>query len=130
MRLFFASMMLGWAALASAQASAQTAFMEGHVFNQLTGVPLSGAAVRVVENVTVGPFPIVLASGVTDSNGFYQFEVDQFLGFPGIIEVTCATRTRALTGRGSASLREGVIRRDIYLHAGRRLARCRPPAAD
>jgi hypothetical protein len=45
MRLFFASITLGWAALASAQASAQTAFIEGHVFNKHTGVPLSGAAI-------------------------------------------------------------------------------------
>ncbi len=73
--------------LAPTLAAAQVAFVEGHVFNKRTGIPLKGAVVRVFENVTVGPLPIELASGVTDANGFYQFEVDQFLGFPAIIEV-------------------------------------------
>ena len=125
MRLLLASTALICVALAAGVASAQTAFIEGHVFNKLSGVPLRGAAVRVYETVTVGPFPVVLAAGTTDGNGFYQFAVDQFLGFPAIIEVTCAGPTRTFAGRGSALLREGVIRRDIYLGAGRRLTHCR-----
>lgn len=110
--------------LAPTLAAAQVAFVEGHVFNKRTGIPLKGAVVRVFENVTVGPLPIELASGVTDANGFYQFEVDQFLGFPAIIEVVCETATGQIGGRSSAILREGLIRRDLYLAARRRLTRC------
>lgn len=107
-------------------AAAQAAFVEGHVFNKRTGIPLSGAAVRVFENATAGPLPIELAAGITDANGFYQFEVDQFLGFPAIIEVVCATPAGEIRGGSSALLREGLIRRDVYLGAGRRLTRCQP----
>ena len=111
---------------ASSLASAQTVFIEGHVFNKRTGVPLSGAAVRVFENVTLGPLPVELAAGITDANGFYQFEVDEFLGFPAIIEVVCETATGEIRGGSSTLLREGPIRRDVYLEARRRLTRCQP----
>ena len=110
----------------STLASAQTAFVEGHVFNKRSGVPLPGAIVRVTENVTLGPIPIELASGVTDANGFYQFEINDFLGFPATIEVLCETATRQVRGGSSALLREGLIRRDIYLDTRRRSARCLP----
>ena len=111
---------------ASSLASAQTAFIEGHVFNKRTGVPLSGAAVRVFENVTLGPLPVELAAGITDTNGFYQFEVDEFLGFHAIIEVVCETATGEIRGESSTLLREGPIRRDVYLDARRHLTRCQP----
>ena len=110
----------------STLASAQTAFVEGHVFNKRSGVPLPGAIVRVTENVTLGPIPIELASGVTDANGFYQFEINDFLGFPATIEVLCVTAERQVRGGSSALLREGLIRRDIYLDTRRRSARCLP----
>ena len=125
MRLFLASTAFACVAFASGTASAQ-AFIEGHVFNKHTGVPLSGAVVRVFETVTSGPRPVELAAGITDANGFYQFEVDEFLGFPAVIEVRCATRKKALRGESSALLREGLIRRDVYLGATQRLTRCRP----
>jgi hypothetical protein len=112
--------------LTSAVASAQTAFVEGHVFNSRSGAPLPGATVVVVENITVGPLPIELASGVTDSNGFYQFQIDDFLGAPATIEVMCGTAKRRVRGGSSAVLRDGVIRRDIYLNVRRHLRRCRP----
>lgn len=111
---------------ASGLASAQTAFIEGHVFNKRTGAPLSGAAVRVFENVTLGPLPVQLAKGFTDANGFYQFVVDEFLGFPAIIEVICGTETGEIRGGSSTLLREGPIRRDVYLGASRRTTRCHP----
>jgi hypothetical protein len=111
-------------------AAAQAAFLEGHVFNKRTGVPLSGAMVRVVEDVTSGPLPVELGAGFTDANGFYQFTVEQFLGFPATIEVVCVTPTGILRGGSSALLREGPIRRDVYLGASRRLTRCQPPRAD
>ena len=110
----------------STLAFAQTAFVEGHVFNKRTGEPLPGATVRVTENVTAGPLPVELASGTTDANGFYQFEIDEFLGFPATIEVACETARREIRGKSSAVLREGLIRRDVYLGATRRTSRCRP----
>lgn len=126
MRFCFLSIAVAWMIVSSGLASAQTAFIEGHVFNKFTGVPLSGAVVRVLENITLGPLPIVLAVGVTDANGFYQFEVDEFLGAPATIEVVCGTRKGEIRGRSSAKLREGQIRRDVYLMGRRRLTRCEP----
>jgi hypothetical protein len=125
-RLCYVSVAFLGVIFASALASAQTAFVEGHVFNKRTGAPLSGAAVRVFENVTLGPLPIELAAGITDANGFYQFEVDEFLGFPATIEVVCGTATGEIRGGSSTLLREGPIRRDVYLGARRRLTRCQP----
>lgn len=126
MRLHFAFAAVASIFLASSTASAQSAFIEGHVFNKRTGIPLSGAVVRVFENVTAGPLPVELAAGTTDANGFYQFQVDDFLGFGAIIEVVCATPSAEIHGESSALLREGSIRRDIYLAARRRVTRCRP----
>jgi hypothetical protein len=126
MRLRWAFVAFVWALFASGLASAQTAFVEGHVFSKRGGIPLSGAAVRVFETVTLGPLPVELAAGITDTNGFYQFEVDQFLGFTAVIEVVCATSRGEIRGEGSALLRAGLIRRDIYLGSRRRLTRCDP----
>ena len=127
MRLCRMSLLICSAAtLWSASALAQTADIEGHVFNKRTGVPLSGALVRVFENVTLGPLPVLLAKGITDANGFYQFVVDEFLGSPAIIEVICGTATGEIRGGSSTLLREGLIRRDVYLGASRRLTRCHP----
>jgi len=126
LRLCYASAAFLVVISAASLASAQTAFIEGHVFNKGTGVPLSGAAVRVFENVTLGPLPVELAAGITDANGFYQFEVDEFLGFPAIFEVVCETATGEIRGGSSTLLREGSIRRDVYLEARRRLTRCQP----
>ena len=110
----------------STLAFAQTAFVEGHVFNKRTGEPLPGATVRVTENVTAGPLPVELATGTTDANGFYQFEIEEFLGFPATIEVSCETARRQIRGGSSAVLREGLIRRDVYMTTTRRISRCRP----
>ena len=126
MRLLFASAALAAALLLSSAAFAQTAFVEGHVFNKRTGVPLSGAVVRVFENVTLRPVPVELASGITDDNGFYQFEVEKFLGAPARIEVVCATPWGEVHGRSSARLREGLVRRDVYLGRWWYLTRCQP----
>ena len=104
--------------------SAQTAFVEGHVFNKRTGLPLPGATVRVTETVTVGPIPNELGAGTTDENGFYQFEIEDFLGFPANIDVECVKAKRVVLGRSTAVLRDGVIRRDIYLQTRRRTTRC------
>ncbi len=112
--------------LVSAEAGAQSAFVEGHVFNKKTGGPIAAAVVQVFENVTAGPIPIKLGEDVTDANGFYEIEVTEFLDFGADIEVTCTTDRGQFTGRGSAILRDDTIRRDIYLAAPRRLTRCSP----
>ena len=125
-RLYYASAVFVGVVFASGLASAQTAFIEGHIFNKRTGIPLSGAAVRVFEHVTFGPLPVELAAGFSDANGFYQFEIDQFLGSRATIEVVCGAATGEIRGGSSALLREGLIRRDIYLGASRKLTRCHP----
>jgi hypothetical protein len=125
-RLYYASAVFVGVVFASGLASAQTAFVEGHIFNKRTGIPLSGAAVHVFENVTMGLLPIELAAGISDANGFYQFEIDQFLGFAANIEVVCGTATGEIRGGSFTLLREGLFRRDIYLEASRRLTRCDP----
>ena len=68
---------------ASAEAAAQSAFVEGHVFNKKTGRPIAAAVVQIFENVTAGPIPIKLGEDVTDANGFYEIEVTEFLDFWG-----------------------------------------------
>ena len=125
-RLRIAPALFSLLVLTPGLAAAQAAFVEGHVFNKLTGVPLSGAEVRVFENVTAGPLPVELGAGPTDSNGFYQFTVEHFLGFPAFIEVFCSTPVGDIHGRSSAQLREGNVRRDVYLEVPRRLTRCQP----
>ncbi len=101
----------GVAILWSDTAHAQTAYVEGHVFNKRSGVPIEGAVVVIYENVTQGPVPILLADELTDSNGFYQAGVTTV--FPiGIIEVFCRTRNGVVVrGASSAPLQDEVIRR-------------------
>ena len=104
------------AILWSGAALAQTAYLEGHVFNKRSGIPIEGAVVVIYENVTGGPIPILLAEDVTDGNGFYQASVATT--FPvGVIEVFCRTpRGVVAHGTSSAPLQDDVIRRrDIYL---------------
>jgi hypothetical protein len=109
-------------------ALAQTAYLEGHVFNKRSGVPIEGAVVVIYENVTLGPVPILLAEDVTDGNGFYQAGVTT--AFPvGIIEVFCRTRNGVVVrGASSAPLQDDVIRRrDIYLETPRWVRKCLDP---
>ena len=119
----------GAAILGSGPALAQTAYLEGHVFNKRSGVPIEGAVVVIYENVTLGPVPILLADDVTDGNGFYQAGVTT--AFPtGIIEVSCRTRNGVVVrGASSAPLQDEVIRRrDIYLETPRRVLECLDPS--
>jgi hypothetical protein len=100
-----------------------TTFIEGHVFNKWTGVPLSGALVRVLADE--GP-PRFLVHQLTDQNGFYHFERSWSISqVP--ISVICGTDHDAIVGASEAPIWEGAIfRRDIYLDAPRRLKRCLP----
>ncbi len=117
----------GVAILWFSAAGAQTAYLEGHVFNRETGVPIQAAAFVIFENITDGPIPILLAEGVTDGNGFYQAEVTT--AFPiGVIEVFCRTPDGVVVLGGSyAPLQDGTTRRrDIYLRTPRSLRECLP----
>jgi hypothetical protein len=110
-------LILGSAILWSSFAAAQTAFLEGHVFGRENGAPIKGAVVVVHENATLGPIPILLAEGVSDENGFYQFEIPTL--FPAaVIRVYCRTPHGAVVrGMSSAPVQDGTIRRrDIYLN--------------
>ena len=109
----------------SSAAIAQTAYLEGHVFNREASVPIRGAAFVVYENVTLGPVPILLAEGVTDDNGFYQVGVTTV--FPiGVIEVFCRMPDGVVVrGTSYAPLQDRTIRRrDIYLKTPRSLRKC------
>jgi hypothetical protein len=105
---------LCWASSARADG---VSFVEGYVFNKSTGVPLRTA------RVSVG-FPFVPAHAVqtfTDSNGFYSFELDPELGSVSIHAICETPRGPAASGRsGLVDLREGTIRRDLYIDASRR----------
>ena len=103
---------------ASAQFEDHT-FLEGHVFDKRTGRPLSFAFVEVVDNFSLHPERVVFAEGFTDLNGFYQFVIT--VPWPSVaIDATCETRTGPIYGGSGANLREGTIRRDIYLGDGRK----------
>lgn len=108
-------------------ATAQTAYLEGHVFNRETGVPIEKAAFVIYENISLGPVPILLADGVTDANGFYQAEVPAVF-LTGFIAVFCRTPDGVVVrGSSSAPLRDGETRRrDIYLKTPRNLRECLP----
>ena len=117
------------ALLAPVSTSAQTAYVEGHVFDKQTGKPLSHANLRLEEVESFGPFPRLDVRTVSDSNGFYQFEVDSSPDWRVAIHAFCETRWGLVVGTILGHLRDGNIRRDIYLDAdGRRIRKCLPPS--
>lgn len=117
------------AILWSGAAVAQTADIEGHVFNKRSGAPIEGAIVLISENVTAGPVPILLAESVTDGNGFYQVRIPTPTFPVGVIDVFCRTENGfVVRGASSAPLQDGVIRRrDIYLETPRWVRECLDP---
>ena len=107
----------------------ESATIEGHVFNKLTGVPAEGSSVVIRGHSNVSPsVPVVLARDHTDGNGFYSLEVsDRDFDFDGYtVWVSCVLAKRK---RGEArsvygqsflrGLRSGILRRDVYIEAGR-----------
>ncbi len=130
MRLFAMGLLIIAAAILSPAGSvAQTADIEGHVFNKRSGAPIEGAVVVIFENVTVGPIPLLLGEDATDGNGFYAVRIPTPTFPIGVIEVFCRTRRGVVVrGESSAPLREDVIRRrNIYLDAPRRVRECLDP---
>ncbi len=130
MRLRRMSLLIcGAATLWSGSAAAQTADIEGHVFNKRSGVPIKGSVVVIYENVTFGPAPFLLGEDATDGNGFYQVRIATPTFPVGVIEVFCRTRHgEVVRGVSSAPLQVGVIRRrDVYLKTRRRVRECLDP---
>jgi hypothetical protein len=117
------------ASLWSGSAVAQTADIEGHVFNKRNGAPIEGAVVVVYENVTLGPIPFLLGEDFTDGNGFYHVRIPTPTFPIGVIEVFCRTPDGVVVrGVSSAPLQDDVIRRrDIYLETPRRVHECLDP---
>ncbi len=117
------------ATLWSSSAVAQTADIEGHVFNKRSGVPIEGAVVVIYENVTLGPVPFSLGEDATDGNGFYHVRIPTPTFPVGVIEVFCRTPNGVVVrGISSAPLQDEVIRRrDIYLETRRRVRECLDP---
>ena len=117
------------ATLWSGNAVAQTADIEGHVFNKRSGVPIEGAVVVIYENVTLGPIPLLLGEDTADANGFYEVRIPTPTFPVGVIEVFCRTPDGVVArGISSAPLQDEVIRRrDIYLETRRRIRTCLDP---
>ena len=117
------------ATLWSGSAAAQTADIEGHVFNKRSGVPIEGAVVVIYENVTLGPVPLLLGEDASDGNGFYQVRIPTPTFQIGVVEVFCRTPDAVVVrGFSSAPLQDDVIRRrDIYLETPRRVRECLDP---
>ncbi len=114
-------------------AHAEPTFLEGHVFNKRTGVPLRNAFVVIQTEI---PLPVADCNGcsrflgdLTDSNGFYSFEfsetevdllaADRSIG----ITASCVVSPEDSRTVGFSSplvLRPGTLRRDLYIDASRR----------
>ena len=105
----------------------QTIFIEGHVFNKRTGVPISGAMVVLPDPCFICASVSVPVELVTDANGFFSTAYQPTppsAGFTIPITASCVGRRGVYAGETDAILRPGTIRRDIYLSAPERLSRC------
>ncbi len=118
--------------------AADPLFVEGHVRNLRTGMPLLGAGVTLTDPLSVpigfppgSPLEIVGKPDITDGSGFYSIELSEEELGRGRVEISATCKTPAgvrstdrLTRR--VVLRPGTIRRDLYLDAfrSRRLRSC------
>jgi hypothetical protein len=117
-----------------AQAQLESAFVEGHVFNFESLRPITRAKVDVyIACSTCTDVRSLVASDVTDRNGFYEVAVPLFvrespINFDAIvIQVSCPTLSGPITGTGDAKIRADTLRRDVYLRAPEELVRCGQP---
>jgi len=107
----------------------ETIFIEGHVFDRRTGVPISGAVVVLPDPCFIClsiPEPIRI---ITDDNGFFATAYRPRplgAGFTILITASCVGKRGIYRGETEAILRPGTIRRDIYLRVRERNLRCRP----
>jgi hypothetical protein len=112
----------------SAQAES---FVEGHVFNLRTGVPVARALVVLTPSVPLysehaPPGCVNCASrlllAITDDNGFYSVhfsdaEVDVLIPANVTINVICHTNRGPITTGQTApvDIRDGTVQRNLYL---------------
>ncbi len=120
--LAIATLFLAGAAI---QAHAQSATLEGYVYNQHTGVPLRSAEILISRDGSLG-------SGVarpvrTDSSGYFSVAIpDRDLGSVLQITATCRVRvndeTRVVQPAETHpfTVREGVTQRNLFIPASRR----------
>ena len=107
-------------------------FVEGHVFNLRTGVPVANAQVPLVPSVPLRPHGCDscasrLLLALTDESGFYSIhlsdaEVDLLIAANVTIAAFCPTAAGLVrTGQTAAvDVRDGTVRRDLYLKLPRR----------
>ncbi len=115
-------------------AAAEPLFVEGHVRNLRTGMPLRVAVVSLTDplSVPVGSPPEVVGKPViTDGSGFFSIELSEEELGRGWVEISATCKTPAgvrSTDRVTERvvLRPGTIRRDLYIDAfrSRRLRSC------
>lgn len=104
-----------------------TIFIEGHVFNKRTGVPIAGAVIVLPDPCFLClkiPEPVRLT---TDANGFFSAAYRPVPPSPGVeipIAVSCVLPSGVYSGGSQAILRRGTIRRDIFLRVPGRISRC------
>lgn len=119
-----ASFLLLQASTATAQA--ERANVEGYVYNKFTRVPVSGAWVTLTTFGPItghsGPDTIVVASTMSDGNGFYSLSSDSYAvqrGTTGAqIQATCYTPRGPKTSSSwakSVQARPGIIERDLFI---------------
>lgn len=107
----------------------QTIFIEGHVFDRRTGVPISGAVVVLPDPCFICgsiPVPVQLT---TDDNGFFATAYQPRPPTAGLtipITASCVGDRGIYSGETRAILRPGTIRRDLYLRVREGISRCRP----
>ena len=115
-------------------AAADPLFVEGHVRNLRTGMPLRVAVVSLTDLLSVPlgfPPEVVGKPAITDGSGFFSIELSEEELGRGLVEISATCKTPAgvrstdrLTQR--VVLRPGTIRRDLYIDAfrSRRLRSC------
>jgi hypothetical protein len=119
-----------------AAATAEPVVVEGHVFNKLTGVPVTFAAVTLEgTGATIGGtyYPLILGSAFSDSNGFYRIELDYEASVESHDNLHAACLTAGglkRTGRMATRIAivPGVFQRDLYIEgltAARVATHCR-----
>jgi hypothetical protein len=124
-------------------AGAESAFVEGRVFNKRSGAPLENARVSVLSGevgitATIGsePFEVPLGHSITDGNGFYSIEID-LADVPEIARAYSSVRAECAIGDQTKSspaqthpvrFRPETIHRDLYVGGlGRGTSRCTYP---
>jgi len=108
-------------------AHAQSAFIEGHVFNLQSRRPIANTKVEifVCHPLCAAPIGRLAGTDVTDPNGFYEVDLtDVPVGYSAHVRVSCPTSDGVIYGASDTTVRDETLRRDIYLRAPGQLIRC------